>query len=126
MPLVENVVSSVLLCASLPFRILLPQVLDALANQFPNFPFTPSLFLFCLHPCEIFRNCFSISHSSLGGFLASNPMPKIGNCPEGKSCLQTISSALCGSLFLSLLDLGPSIPGCLSHFPMPSVRQLLL
>lgn len=102
--------------------------MDALANQSPNLPFFQSFFLFVCTFVSFPENLFVsllISHSSLGGFLASNSKPKTSNCSEGKSCLPNISSALCGSLFLSPSHLGPSIPGCLSHFPKPSVRQLL-
>lgn len=102
--------------------------LGCLGQTISQPPLLPVFFPFCLHLCEISRNSVSllISHSSLGGSLASNSKPKTSNCPEGKSCLPNISSALCGSLFLSPSHLGPSIPGCLSHFPKPSVRQLLL
>lgn len=131
MPLGENEVSNVLLHASfspgfgyIKFWMLWPT----------NLTTSPLLSIFCfsffvctlVRFLEILFVSLRISHSSLGGFFASNFKPKTSNCPEGKSCLKNISSALCGSLFLTLLDLSPSIPGCFNHFPTPSVRQLLL
>ena len=72
--------------------------------------------------CE--SNHCAMGPGPLGRFLVSDSKPKTSYCPEGKICFQNISSVLCGSLFSSLLDLSPSNPGCLRHFPVPSIRGL--
>lgn len=86
-----------------------------------NLPFSPSLFfsLPSLQPFDIFITFVSllISQNSLGEFLAPDSKPQTSYYPEGKFCLQNIISEVCGCLFSSFLRLGPSNPGCLSHFP---------
>lgn len=120
----ENELSNLLLCASLLSRILLLQILDALANIPPLL----SIYMY-LQPCEMPINSIcspSYQPSLLDRFLASDSKPKTSNCPEVKQMLAEYQLSSLWFPFLFTPGFWSLNPGCLSHFPMPSIRGLLL
>lgn len=124
MPVGENELSNLLLCASLLSRILLLQILDALANLPPLL----SIYMY-LQPCEmsIHSICSSAYQPSfLGGVLALDSKPKTSNCPEGKKMLAEYQLSSLSFPFIFTPGFWPLNPGCLRRFPMPSIRGLLL
>lgn len=125
MPVEENELSYLLLCASLLSRLLLLQILDALANLPPLL----SIYM-CLQPCEMSTHsiCSSAYQPSfLGGVLALGSKPKTSNCPEGgKKMLAEYQLSSLSFPFLFTPGFSPLNPGCLRRIPMPSIRGLLL
>lgn len=88
----ENELSNSLLCASLLSRILLLQILDALASL----PLLLSIYMY-LQPREMSINsiCFSAYQPSLlDAFSASNSKPRTSNVPERKKNACGVSAQL--------------------------------
>lgn len=120
----ENELSNSLLCASFLSRILLLQILDTLASL----PLLLSIYMY-LQPCEMSMNsiCFSAYQPSLlDAFSASNSKPRTSNVPERKKMLVECQLSSMWFPFLFTPGFWSLNPGCLSHFPMPSIRGLLL